>query len=178
MKIIDCFKTSIIEIKRNFKYLFMFFISFFCLVILIISLTISFTYKNRINTNKKYNPLLNMVSVDFDFENIKEEDILDKINKLKKINHVTSIIHQKYYNSGGTIDEDKHEIISLQPLSSEWKLPSSTYNKPLKEDEIIIPKKFYKKQYNWLEDDIDEKDIIDGDTLVNKTISIYVDVID
>lgn len=184
MKISDYIIQSISLLKRNSKYLFMLFVNICCLFVLILSLLISFSYQSTIRNYLANNPLIRMVSIDFTDAAIdREKEYTDEekgkvLEKIKKIAHVTDFVHQDYTMSGGMINDDTLETLALYPLLDGVKLPASTYNEKLKENEIIIPKQYYTKQYNWLDKEILDYDIIDGDTLIGKTITIHYDVWD
>ena len=184
MKISDYIIQSISLLKRNPKYLFMLFVNISCLFVLILSLLISFSYQSSIKKFLVNNPLIRMVSVDFTDAAIDrgkeytEEEKNKVLEEIKNIDHVTDLVHQNYTMSGGMINDDTFEALVLYPLLDGVSLPSSTYNEKLKKNEIIIPKKYFTKQYNWLDEEILNYDIIDGDSLVGKTITIHYDVWD
>lgn len=181
MKITDIINNSFKNIIRNKKYLFIFIANIICLCIFIVTLLISTTYKNKIYNGLENNPLANTISIDLDTkkngEKYSSEELNKILDKVNNINHVVDTFHQKYGWDGAIINEEKDESVVLWTLVNGFVLPDATYTKDLKLNEIIIPKKFYKKWYTNY-DEVIEEEIIDGDTLIGKEIPVFWEVLD
>lgn len=181
MKITDIINNAFKNIIRNKKYLFIFIANIICLCVFIVTLLVSITYKNKINNSLNNNPLLNTISIYLDSkkngEKYSKEELNKILDKVNNINHVVYTFYQDYAWKGASIDTEKNDDIVLWALVNGFVLPDATYTKDLKLNEIIIPKKFYKKWYSNY-DEVIEEEIVDGDTLIGKEISVSWEVMD
>ena len=174
MNLGDLLNYSIIFIKRNPKSLFLLLINIICFFSFVVSITISSTYYRTIKSIYNYNNLVNMVSVDL--SNNKNKD--EVIEKLKQINHVSDIIHQKYFDMTPGINNDSNASIWLYPLTKNTHLHSYSYSKLLEQDEIVIPENYYPYPYDETNIDLKNYKIVDGKSLIGKTITIKYSVFD
>lgn len=168
MNLGDLLKYSITLIKRNPKFLFLLLINIICFFSFVVSITISSTYYRTIKSIYNYNNLVNMVSIDL--SNNKNKD--EVIEKLKQINHVSDIIHQKYFDMTPGINNDSNASIWLYPLTKNTHLHSYSYSKLLEQDEIVIPENYYPYPYHETNIDLKNYKIVDGKSLIGKTITI------
>lgn len=189
MKISSILNMSIKNILRNKRYIFYTLLNIICLSIFIITFKISLTYENKINKNIDNNPLLKLISINFDYEEIvnnkkyTEEEKQEIIENILKIDHVNDAIYAGNTNGGGNLKEENEDpnnikIVILQPLAKNMTLPNQSYTKPLKLNEIIIPEKISFEYYDELNEEGEQDKFIDGKTLIGKTIPIYYDIYD
>lgn len=173
MKISDYFSISINNIKgnkKNFKRNTI--LLALSLAVLIISSIAINSINNVFDKNIKYNISYRSIYV----RNTNQSNTDDFIKKIENINHIEKAVEQKSYYvclDVATIgDTQINGELSFLGANNDI-CPEIIVGRgfePNEKDVCIIPKKFYPYYYD---DSVDESKIINGESLLNKNITVH-----